>query len=156
MLLPTLFFLVLFSLTHAAVTSLNSRADCTDVHIFLIKGNNEPYPGRLGALETAICSGLSSCGYENVQYTNPEDANYCDSVTQGTTNGISQITAYNSACPKSSLVVAGYSQGAQVVGDILGGGGGTFYGPCIQQTSTPLDHTSAAAKQSKFTFKNSY
>lgn len=121
-----------------------SRAtDCKDVHVFLARGNNEPYPGRQGKLVTAICSGLSSCDYEDIQFYNPLESVYCDSVFEGAANGISQITAYNKACPDSKLVVSGYSQGGHVVGDILGGGGGTFFQGCVQGSNEGLNADSA-------------
>ncbi|KLO98626.1 acetylxylan esterase precursor [Fusarium fujikuroi] len=102
------------------VNAIGIRDDCKDVHIFLAKGNNEPYPGRQGKLAGAICSGLKSCDYEDIQFQNALEDPFCDSVTEGVKNGIKQITAYNKKCPDSKLVVSGYSQGGQVVGDILG------------------------------------
>jgi len=119
------------------------QSACTDTHIFLAKGNNEPYPGRQGTLVNAICSGLESCDYEDILYYNPVDAPFCDSVAQGVSDGIAQITAYNARCPDSKLVVSGYSQGAQIVGDILGGGGGTFFNGCVQPANAGLDINSA-------------
>ncbi|KPM37318.1 hypothetical protein AK830_g9226 [Neonectria ditissima] len=112
---------------------------CKDVHVFLARGNNEPYPGRQGKLITAICSGLSSCDYEDIKFYNPLESVYCDSVFEGARNGVDQITAYNKKCPDSKLVVSGYSQGAQVVGDVLGGGGGTFFQGCVQGSNEGLD-----------------
>ena len=61
--------------------------------------------------------------YEDIEFYNPLPAPYCESVTEGAANGIKQITAYNERCPDAKLVVSGYSQGGQVVGDVLGGGG---------------------------------
>ncbi|KAF5572015.1 acetylxylan esterase 2 [Fusarium pseudoanthophilum] len=114
------------------VNAIGIRDDCKDVHIFLAKGNNEPYPGRQGKLAGAICSGLKSCDYEDIQFQNALEDPFCNSVTEGVKNGIKQITAYNKKCPDSKLVVSGYSQGGQVVGDILGGGGGVFFQNCVE------------------------
>ncbi|KAH6889289.1 Alpha/Beta hydrolase protein [Thelonectria olida] len=122
-------------------------SDCKDVHVFLARGNNEPYPGRQGKLATAICSGLSSCDYEDIKYYNPLESVYCDSVFEGAKNGIDQITAYNKKCPDAMLVVSGYSQGAHVVGDVLGGGGGTFFQGCIQDSNEGLDFKSRPANK---------
>ncbi|KAF4956647.1 hypothetical protein FGADI_3636 [Fusarium gaditjirri] len=116
----------------ATVNAIGARDDCKDVHIFLAKGNNEPYPGRQGKLAGAICSGLKSCDYEDIQFQNALEDPFCNSVTEGVKNGIKQITAYNKKCPDSKLVVSGYSQGGQVVGDILGGGGGVFFQNCVE------------------------
>ncbi|KAJ3464386.1 hypothetical protein MRS44_009172 [Fusarium solani] len=123
--------------------------DCKDVHIFLAKGNNEPYPGRQGKLAGAICSGLDSCDYEDIQFYNPLEAPYCGSVFEGAKNGIQQITAYNKKCPDSKLVVSGYSQGGHVVGDILGGGGGVFFQDCVQEPNKGLDPKTRPANKSK-------
>ncbi|KAF4450659.1 hypothetical protein F53441_6320 [Fusarium austroafricanum] len=123
--------------------SIGVRDDCTDVHVFLAKGNNEPYPGRQGKLAKAICDGLKSCDYEDIKFENKLEDPFCDSVTEGVQNGIKQITAYNKRCPKSKLVVSGYSQGGQVVGDILGGGGGVFFQGCVEPNMKGLDPKSA-------------
>lgn len=119
---------------------------CADVHIFLAKGNNEPYPGRQGKLVTAICDGLSSCDYEDIVMDNMLNDEYCGSVYQGATNGYAQINDYTSRCPDAQLVISGYSQGAHVVGDILGGGGGTFYNGCTEGETPQLSATSDAGK----------
>lgn len=128
-----------------SVRGLKTRADgdCKDVHIFLARGNNEPYPGRQGKLVEAICSAVgedgNSCDYEDIQFYNPLPAPYCDSVTEGQANGVKQITAYSELCPETQLVVSGFSQGGHVVGDVLGGGGGVFFQDCVQPESEGID-----------------
>lgn len=131
--------------------ALAQRGDtnCTDVHIFLARGNNEPYPGRQSKLVAAICNGLKSCDYEDIAYYNPFEAPYCESVAEGASSGISQITAYNERCPQSKLVVSGYSQGAHVVGDVLGGGGGVYFQGCVQTSNDGLDFEKAPGNMSK-------
>jgi acetylxylan esterase len=109
---------------------------CAEVHIFLAKGNNEPYPGRMGAVVSAVCEGLESCDYEDIQMNNMRADPYCSGVSEGTENGRAQIIAYNARCPDSKLVLSGFSQGGHVVGDIVSGGGGSFFQNC-QTTATP-------------------
>jgi hypothetical protein len=104
-----------------APTAKNTDPSCRNTHIFLSRGWNEPYPGRMGKLAGAICYGLDSCDYEDIIFNNPEGSDYCTAVKEGDTNGISQMTAYAQKCPGSKLVLSGYSQGANVAGDILGG-----------------------------------
>lgn len=145
-------FLASFALTWAVSTAepIWRRDDsCKDVHIFLAKGNNEPYPGRQGKLAGAICYGLDSCDYEDIQYYNPVEADYCASVTEGAQNGLSQVTAYAARCPDAKLVLSGYSQGAQIVGDVLGGGGGVFFNNCTQPVNAALDPTTSPGNKSK-------
>jgi acetylxylan esterase len=131
--------------TAAPPRVVNSDTSCKDVHIFLSKGWNEPYPGRQGKLAGAICYGLASCDYEDILYYNAEDSDYCTAVKEGDTNGISQITAYAKKCPASKLVLSGYSQGANIAGDILGGAdvcGGPAIG--LNPTTSPGNQIKAA------------
>ncbi|KAI1459603.1 carbohydrate esterase family 5 protein [Annulohypoxylon moriforme] len=132
------------SLFLALVTAQETGSGtCTDTHIFLSRGNNEPYPGRQGKLAQAICSGLSSCDYEDIVFDNALQTEYCGAVEAGRKAGVAQITAYNKKCPDTKLVVSGYSQGAHVLGDILGGGGGTFFQGCTTPAAAGLDSGSA-------------
>ncbi|KAK6000835.1 hypothetical protein QM012_003560 [Aureobasidium pullulans] len=135
--------------TAASLPQLEARqsSECSQVHIFLAKGNNEPYPGRQGELVNAVCDGLPSCDYENILFYNPVEAPYCQSVDEGVANGIAQLNSYAARCPNTKLVVSGYSQGAQVVGDIIGGGNGTFFQGCTTTPSPALDVNSALGKQ---------
>lgn len=137
----------------SAAATLQQRADggCADVHIFLSRGNNEPYPGRQGKLVEAICARLTqSCDYENFEFDNALSVEYCSAVTAGVAAGKAQLTAYAERCPNSKLVVSGYSQGASVVGDLMAGGGGVFFHDCVQPNSAPLDRNSSPGKNSEF------
>lgn len=123
---------------------------CKDVHIFIAKGNNEPYPGRQGKLTGAICYGLPSCDYEDILYENALGVDYCKGVTQGKRNGLKQMKAYADRCPNSKLVLSGYSQGSNVVGDMLGGGSGKFgTQQCFIQPSKALDPTTSPGNKSE-------
>lgn len=117
--------------------------DCSDIRIFSVRGSDEPYPGRGGAMLGVICSlfestGLS-CDYEDVVY--PANISYsgifCESAKIGVDAGQAQMTAYVQRCPDSRLVLTGYSQGAGIVGDILGGGGGSLF-DCDQPSNPSL------------------
>ena len=123
------------------------------MHIFLARGWNEDYPGRqsvfMDAFSSALDSTPTSFDYEDILYESSFEANYCDSISEGVANGQAQMIAYNKRCPKSKLVVSGYSQGAYVVGDMFAGGGGTF-GDCVQASNEPFDVESDAGKMGKF------
>lgn len=136
----------------ALVTSAQETGTgaCTDVHVFLSRGNNEPYPGRQGKLVQAICSGLASCDYEDVAFDNALEVEYCSAIEAGRKAGVAQIAAYNERCPDAKLVVSGYSQGAHVVGDVLGGGGGVFFQGCTTPAAPGLDPDSTPGSASKF------
>ncbi|KAI6370177.1 hypothetical protein MCOR25_004258 [Pyricularia grisea] len=122
-------------------------SDCQKYHIFSVRGSSEPYPGRMGPLIQSICQGLGEedCGYEDVRY--PANSSYdgpgmfCQSASTGAKNGQRQMQEYSDRCQDSGLILLGYSQGASVAGDILGGGGGFLYG-CDQPENPPLNRTS--------------
>lgn len=86
------------------------QTDCDAVHVFLARGTSEPYPGRQSSVVSAVCDGISSCGYEDIQYPASFVPDYCTSVGVGVVNGTAQITAYATQCPDAQLVLSGYSQ----------------------------------------------
>lgn len=126
--------------------------NCSSVHFFLARGTSETYPGRQGRLVNATCSRLSNCDYEDIIY--PASSNsttgFCWSAESGVQNGTQQLVDYANRCPDTKLVISGYSQGAQVVGDILGGGGGQLWGLCKQSRNLALDTSISASNNSKF------
>ncbi|KAM0293648.1 hypothetical protein HYE67_002927 [Fusarium culmorum] len=130
-------FLIPLAIGAPAIEIEERQAPCQNVHIFLARGTDESYPGRQSSVVSAICSGLPSCDYENINY--PAGFNtYCSSIYAGITGGLSQITTYANRCPDSKIVLSGYSQGAQLFGDILGGGGGQSLG-CTQPSNPALN-----------------
>ncbi|GAB7326341.1 hypothetical protein MBLNU13_g10381t2 [Cladosporium sp. NU13] len=57
--------------------------------------------------------------------------------------GHKQMTAYAEKCPNSKIILAGYSQGGQIAGDILGGGGGVSFNGCLQPDTPAMDPESS-------------
>ncbi|RPA84907.1 alpha/beta-hydrolase [Ascobolus immersus RN42] len=101
-----------------------SPPNCSNVHIFLARGTGEEYPGFPDLTSTSICSTISpalTCSSSSIHYRNYLDSTYCDSVQVGISRMGQQVTAYNTHCPDTLLVLIGYSMGAQVVGDALAG-----------------------------------
>lgn len=96
---------------------------CTDLHLFIGRGWDETYPGRNEALINVVCGLVSSCDYEDIVFDSTNPVDYSTSVEDGRASGASQITAYNEACPNSSLVLSGYSEGANVVANMLADSG---------------------------------
>ncbi|KAF3034419.1 hypothetical protein E8E12_006129 [Didymella heteroderae] len=120
-------------------------ATCADVVIFMARGNDAPYnDGRTSPFRDTTCAKLTAqgktCDYIEIQYDVTLGADYCTQVAEGARNGIAQITAFNQKCPCSHIVVNGYSEGAHVVGDVLGGPGG------CSKVSNGIDNTSSAGK----------
>ena len=135
----------LSALAAAQVTPPKLEAPCADVVIFMARGNDAPYhDGRTFPFVEATCGKFTaqgkSCDYIDIQYDVTLGADYCTQVAEGARNGISQITAFNQKCPCTHIVVNGYSEGAHVVGDVLGGPGGCTF------VSNGLDNTSSAGK----------
>ncbi|KAK4569951.1 hypothetical protein LTR86_002921 [Recurvomyces mirabilis] len=130
-------------LTAIASAQSDPCAVCDDVHFFLARGNNEPYPGRQAALVEATCDGLASCGYENLYFSALYTDLYCQTAYDGAVAGHVQMTAYAEKCPDSKIILAGYSQGGQIASDILGGGGGYSFNGCYQPETPAMDSTTS-------------
>ncbi|KAK8042478.1 Alpha/Beta hydrolase protein, partial [Apiospora phragmitis] len=117
---------------------------CTDVHVFLAKGNNEPYPGRQGKLVNAICKGYESCDYEDIVMQNMLPDPYCDAVHEGGANTVKQVVAYNKKCPDTKLVLSGYSRARtpwETASAVAVG--------CVEKSVEPPDPKSSAGKAAR-------
>jgi len=118
--------------------------DCKPYHVFIVRGSDEPYPGRQGNLTSQICSriGSNECSFENIEYPAKSTAwgkeEWCKSAAKGAQSGLAQFSGYSQNCPDSKLILLGFSQGASVAQDILGGGGGPVF-ECEQATNAALD-----------------
>ncbi|EOA83622.1 carbohydrate esterase family 5 protein [Exserohilum turcica Et28A] len=135
----------LSALAAAQTTPPKLDAPCADVVIFMARGNDAPYhDGRTFPFVEATCGKLTAegktCDYMDIQFDVTLGGDYCAQVAEGARNGISQITAFQQKCPCTHIVVNGYSEGAHVVGDVLGGPGGCTF------VSNGLDSTSPAGK----------
>ncbi|KAF2659735.1 carbohydrate esterase family 5 protein [Lophiostoma macrostomum CBS 122681] len=138
-------------------------SECTDYHAFLARGSDSPYPGHLGPLVKLTCDGLVgnssssdvTCGYENIIF--PANSSFagvdawCESAGTGAKNGQQQMKDYADKCPDAHLILLGYSQGASVSLDILGGGGHQIFqctqdsNPAFDPSTTPGSNIVAAA-----------
>ncbi|QRD07390.1 hypothetical protein JI435_132160 [Parastagonospora nodorum SN15] len=119
-------------------------SDCKPFHVFIVRGSDEPYPGRQGNVSSQVCASLGKdqCGFENIEYPAKSTAwgkeEWCKSASKGASGGQAQVKAYSEKCPKSKLILFGFSQGASVAQDILGGGGGHVF-ECDQDTNPALE-----------------
>ena len=111
MLFPAIIgILPILKIASASPLDIEARqTTCNNVQVFIARGSEEPYPGRQGALATAICSGVPFCGYTDIGYP-ATFSDYCNSVSSGGANGTSLITAYAQRCPSAKIVLTGYSQ----------------------------------------------
>ncbi|KAL1598090.1 hypothetical protein SLS59_007100 [Nothophoma quercina] len=127
-------------------------SDCSAYHVFITRGSDEPYPGRLGNLTSEICKeiGNDDCTFENIEYPAKSTAwgkdEWCKSAGKGAANGQAQLKAYAEKCSDSKLILLGFSQGAAVTQDIMGGGGGAVF-ECTQDTNEALDRSSSPGSQ---------
>jgi len=106
---------------------------CAAVHIITARASTEAAgEGITGALvDQIIDTSTQSITRASVSYP-ATLGNYNSSSLQGINALKAQLTAQVQSCPSQKIVLAGYSQGAHVVLDVLGGGQGGSLG-----TATP-------------------
>ncbi|KAL0633627.1 hypothetical protein Q9L58_007451 [Maublancomyces gigas] len=121
----TIFTVLALAAFASASPLLDTRADCAPVHIIAARATGEPPgPGIIGTLIDAVKHYSSQyITTDFVEYP-ATLLNYADSSAAGTAALKAQLTNQVAACPSQKIVLVGYSQGAHVVGDTLGGGGG--------------------------------
>jgi hypothetical protein len=106
-----------------------STASCAAVHIIVARASTEAAgDGVIGALATLIQGDVNATVSQEAVVYPATLTNYASSVAQGDSAMAKDIENAVSACPNEKLVLLGYSQGAQVVGDVLAGGGGGSLG----------------------------
>ncbi|KAF4865673.1 Acetylxylan esterase [Colletotrichum siamense] len=135
--ITTLFNFILLASAAPGKRQSTGSGSCTDLHLFFARGWNEGYPGRQQSLYEATCTGLSSCDYEDILFDASNPSGYPNAVEEGRISGVAQIKAYVAKCPDSKIVLSGYSEGANIVGDILADSG-------LDATSTPGSKVCAA------------
>jgi len=116
----------------------NSTRGCPKIHVFAARETTVPASDPYGSAITVTdlilnaylgistseaiiypaCGGQAECG----------NISYADSVIQGISSVAHQVNAFNRKCPKSLLVLHGYSQGGQIFDDAYCGGGDTNEG----------------------------
>src|SRR5690349_1996755 len=107
-----------------------AHTDCAAVRIISARADGEdPGPGVIGSLAKLIAGQLSaSVTRQAVAY--PAALNgWARSAAKGDKAIKSDLTSAARRCPSQVFVLLGYSQGAEIVGDALGGGGASGLGP---------------------------
>lgn len=115
-------FLFAITLGCASAAPFLNVTCSSGVHIIVARGSNEaPGEGRIGSVTTLIKQAIPGSRSEAITYPATLN-NYQSSETQGVAAMVQAIASYVRACPNGRFALLGYSQGAQVIGDALGGG----------------------------------
>jgi hypothetical protein len=78
-------------------------SDCKPYHLFIVRGSDEPYPGRQGNISSQLCASLGNdqCGFESIEYPAKSTAwgkeEWCKSAGKGASDGQAQVKAYSKA-----------------------------------------------------------
>ncbi|KAB8360876.1 hypothetical protein FH972_024610 [Carpinus fangiana] len=106
-----------------ALATAQSNITCQDgVHIIVARASGEPAGfGILGPVKDNILRQIPNSDAIAVPYPAKlgGDITYPESEQEGVGNLTKLVTQYGDACSSSKMVLLGYSQGAQVVGDTL-------------------------------------
>jgi hypothetical protein len=125
----------------------SSGSGCAAVSIITARASTEqPGEGITGALVTAIVN-ASNQTVSRASVSYPASLNnYASSSLQGIQALTSQLTTLVQNCPNTKVVLLGYSQGAHVVLDVLGGGQGGSLGTATAPISSSIgSHVTAVA-----------
>ena len=105
----------------AANSSSSSNTTCAPLHMIVARASLEaPGQGIIGAVVDQVQSAIRGSDSEAVVYPATLD-NYVSSESAGVAGMQTLINHYEARCPHSKIALLGYSQGAQVVGDVLCG-----------------------------------
>jgi acetylxylan esterase len=98
---------------------------CAAAHVLVARASTEAQgPGVTGALAEEIQKAVKATVSTSSVVYPAALSPYEPSVTAGDTAIKAELTEQVGKCPSQAIVLLGYSQGAQIVGDVLGGGGG--------------------------------
>lgn len=124
-----------------------SGSGCAQVSIITARASTEsPGEGITGNLVTQVVN-TSTQTVSRAAVDYPATlTNYASSSLQGINALKTQLTNLVNSCPTTKVVLMGYSQGAHVVGDVLGGGQGGSLGTATPPiSSTIASHVTAVA-----------
>src|SRR5689334_14262122 len=116
-----------------------SSGGCAQVSIITARASTEAAgEGITGALVTQVVNASTqTVSRASVNYPATLN-NYANSSLQGINALKSQLTNLVNSCPNTKVVLMGYSQGAHVVLDVLGGGQGGSLGTATAPISTSI------------------
>ncbi|KAL8415341.1 hypothetical protein RB596_006080 [Gaeumannomyces avenae] len=108
----------------AAGAAITTSSCSTGVKMIVARGSKEPAGfGDIQSVVDAVKAQIPNSSADPVDYPALLDTQeiYAASVIQGTSTMRQMVQNYAAKCPKSKIALIGYSQGAQVVGDVLCG-----------------------------------
>ncbi|KAG6908820.1 hypothetical protein DXG01_003173 [Tephrocybe rancida] len=107
----------------AATPVAGPATGCSAVHVITARASTEaPGEGIIGAVVSSIVTGSRQTVSREAIIYPATLTNYLVSEGLGVTAMRTQLAAQASACPNTKIVLMGYSQGAQVAGDVLAAG----------------------------------
>ena len=108
-----------------ALAVASSNSPCATVNIIVARASTEaPGDGVIGALAEEIQKGVKATVSQQAVVYPAALTPYEPSDTKGDEAIKAELEEEVSKCPGQKILLLGYSQGAQIVGDALGGGGG--------------------------------
>lgn len=130
--------------TSPAFAASNS-SQCAQVHVFAARGSAEPPgPGAIQSLVDLVKSHSDQTVSSNAIDYPALLFPYGRSSASGTAAVKQQVSDQVEKCPRQKIVLVGYSQGAHIIGDALGGGGGGDLGPETPELDASIgDHVTA-------------
>lgn len=134
------------SLAYPVLSERQSASCATGVYMIVARGSTEaPGEGVESSVVSAVQQSISGSNGLGIDYP-ASLTDYTSSESQGVTAMTQAIQSYVQSCPDRKIALMGFSQGAQVVGDVLGGGS--------MSSSAPID--SSYTKNSEFHVLPSY
>jgi acetylxylan esterase len=120
--------------------TVKTTSGCAVLHLIVARASIEaPGDGIIGTLATLIQQHIKATSTQEAVVYPATLTNYASSVGLGDAAMKADLTKDAAQCPNEKFVLLGYSQGAQVVGDTLAGGGGApGLGPVTPGVSSAL------------------
>ncbi len=114
-----------------AFATASSNSPCAVVDIISARGSTEAEgAGKIGAVAEEVQKAVKATVATRAVKYKASLIPYEPSVQEGDKAIKAELEEELAKCPGQKILLLGYSQGAQIVGDVLGGGGGTptFFG----------------------------
>lgn len=124
----------------AKITARQANSACPPVHVFGARETTAaPGFGTAKTVVESIVKAFPGATSEAINY--PASGNpYSASVQAGVKAVTTQVDTFTAKCPDTQVVLVGYSQGGQIMGNAVCGGGDPNQG--VKDTAVPLSDAS--------------